>query len=124
MRHTEDHRGQSFWDVFPAIQLGQVNISITLPLKQRGFHLHKNKVDYMFILSGEYLFVFSQDGKKFDTGIAKPGTLIMIPADTWHAYQNISKEPGCIVYHETAKSGEGRDDDHEMSLNKFKGWMK
>lgn len=122
MRHTEDTRGHSFWDVFGLLP-GQINISTTLPGQKRGFHLHKKKTDHWFLLQGkQYVVLMDQDKKVLKAFEMNPGDLIEIVPGIWHAYQNIGDFPSVMVYYETNKSGVTRDDDFEMPLTEYGEW--
>lgn len=122
MRTTQDDRGQSFWDVFDVLP-GQVNISRTLPKQKRGFHLHKKKTDYWFLLEGKQLVIlYDELEDKFRSFTMNAGDSLTIAPGLWHGYMNIGEEPSLMVYYETAKSGPEREDDYEMSLEKYREW--
>lgn len=52
MRKFKDDRNRSYCDVFPAIGVGDINISVMYPGTIKAFHRHQKQDDYWFIVKG------------------------------------------------------------------------
>lgn len=128
MRVTRDERGFSWWDCLPGIRPGQVNVSVTYPKQIRGFHLHREKEDNILVLEGQFLLVLGKelDDKtiEWERKFMGPGDSYTIPRNIWHGYQCVSPTPAKMVYYETEKSGPNCNDDYDLGLNHYDGWIK
>lgn len=125
----KDARGQGFYDIFPSVPDGQVNLSTTYPGVIRAFHRHWFQEDNWFIVSGQFEVVLARDMneiKSNEDDIAVhylgPGESINIPRLVWHGFRVLGTEPGTLLYYVTKKFDADRPDEERTIWNRFYDW--
>lgn len=122
MRVHKDERRNGYFDIFPEIGKGDINVSVIKPRQSAGdWHAHKNQGDYWFIAKGT-LLVGLKDPLDVDYPCVylecKEGTFVNIPRRVWHTYKNETKEDVVLIYHITNKFDEENPDEFRLKFNK------
>lgn len=131
----KDARGQGVYNVFPGIENGQINVSITYPGVVRAFHRHWFQEDNWHIVSGQFEVVLAYEHPRVfvenrevteptDIQILYlgPGESVNIPRLVWHGFRILGTEPGILLYYVTNKFDPDKPDEERAPWDKFHDW--
>lgn len=126
----KDARGQGYYDIFPSVPDGQVNLSTTYPGVIRAFHRHWFQEDNWFIVSGQFEVVLATGGdpdlrstEQVEVKYMGPGESINIPKLVWHGFRVLGTEPGTLLYYVTKKFDTESPDEERTLWSRFYDWQ-
>lgn len=120
MRWFKDTRGKSFFDIVPEMDW-QIDVTISYPGTVRAFHHHYHKIEWMFVVVGEFKFVLTNPDEII---YLSQGECIKINPGRWHGYQALAEQPGIVIEIATAKHDLANPDDQRKPWNEFDDWEK
>ena len=120
MRVFRDTRGKSWFDIVPEMDW-QVDITTNYPGTVRGFHHHFHKIEWMFVVLGEFKFVLTNPD---EIVFLSQGDCLKIDPERWHGYQALGEQFGIMMEISTAKHDLENPDDQRMPWNAFNNWEK
>lgn len=124
----KDARGRGSYDVFPGIENGQINVSITYPGVVRAFHRHWFQEDNWHIVSGQFEVVLVTEvdpvigDDKIEVLYLGPGEGVTIPRFVWHGFRVLGTEPGILLYYVTNKFDPDKPDEERVPWDNFYAW--
>lgn len=119
MRLFKDTRGKSWFDIIEDLP-GQIDVTISYPGTIRGFHLHKEKVEYLYAIEGEFKVVLTDPN---EVVYLSQGEKIRIEPGRWHGYQ-VLDEKGIMMEYATHKHNVENPDDFRKPWDEFDHWEK
>lgn len=136
--NSKDARGEGYYNIFPEIACGQINVSTTYPGVIRAFHRHQFQEDNWFIISGQFEVVLATEfdvtkadwrrgpndvwGAEVDVKYLGPGDSVNIPKLVWHGFRVLGIEPGILLYYVTNKFDPEKPDEERASWARFYSW--
>jgi dTDP-4-dehydrorhamnose 3,5-epimerase len=126
LRRIVDERGwlmeilRSDWDLFE--KFGQAYITAAKPKVVKAWHMHKGQTDNLACVKGRARLVL-YDGRensrtkgeinKFEMSEKNP-LLVKIPAEVWHGFKALGKEPALVVNIPTALYNYDEPDEYRL----------
>lgn len=122
MRKFKDDRNRAFNDVFPAIGIGDINISVMYPGTIKAWHRHQHQDDYWFVVKGNIRAGVVGDDTPLQLHYLSEGDLLHIPAGLWHGLQVLGNEDAIMIYHITNKYNPDLPDEERARWDEFFDW--
>lgn len=120
MRTFKDTRGKSWYDIIPDMN-GQLDVTINYPGTIRAFHWHAEKIEWMFVASGEVKFVLTDPHEEI---FASQGDMVKIEPGRWHGYQALGEKEAIVIEVADKKHDLVAPDDERKPYNEFNTWEK
>lgn len=120
MRTFKDTRGRSWFDLVSEIPW-QVDMTVSYPGTIRAFHLHKEKIEWLFVARGQFQFILTDPQEEV---FLSEGEMIAVTPGRWHGYKNIGETEGIVIEIADQKHSLEVPDDYREQWNKFADWEK
>lgn len=120
MRQFKDTRGKSWFDIVEDLP-GQIDITVNYPGTIRAFHRHQRKIEWMFVVQGEFKFHLTNPDEVI---YVSQGEKVMIDVNRWHGYQALGEKEGIMLEYGLEKHNVENPDDEREVYNKFDDWVK
>lgn len=120
MRTFKDTRGKSWFDIVPEMAM-QVDVTVSYPDTIRAFHYHEHKVEWMFVVLGEFKFRLTAPDQ---VTYLSQGDVIKIMPGRWHGYQVLGDAVGIMMEVATSKHDLANPDDQRKPWDAFDNWEK
>jgi len=120
MRTFRDTRGKSWFDIVSQADW-QIDVTVSYPGTIRAFHHHYHKIEWMFVILGEFKFVLTDPD---EIVFLSQGDVIRIDPGRWHGYQALGGQSGIMLEVATAKHSLTDPDDQRKPWNTFDSWEK
>lgn len=117
----KDARGRGFYDVFPNIPDGQINVSYSYPGTIRAFHRHNYQDDNWYVVKGNMEVALYGD-KLSVLSLGEGDPVLSIPPGVWHGFKVLGNEEVILLYYVTNKFDPKSPDEEREKWNKFYDW--